>query len=252
MSALRAFLRLQWGESLIDWRPMALSAIGLLLGLASQFFLGRFVGGGYSAFLILGLALLELQSSWVGALALRLREAQRSGALEVYVATPRSVPSLLLGLAGGDALFAVGRMLVYFVIGVVGFGVAVAGAAWLPVLAALVLGALAFVGLALLGAALTIELRRSDPLSMVLGALSIIAGEVLYPATVLPGWLSTLGRALPLRSALEVLRGGLRGECCNAALILLAVQSLVLLLLGGVAFWLAFARARRSGALAAP
>ena len=263
MRALRQFLAIQWSEASVDWRPMLLSLAGLLLGLLSQLYLGRFVdavphpqlGGyaaSYSAFLLIGLALLELQSSIVGALALRVREAQRSGALEVYLATPIALPTLLLGLVVYDAGFALLRLIGYFLVGVLLFSVPVVGVHWPALLAAVTLGWIAFGGLALVSAALTLELRRSDPLSLLLGALSIIACDVLYPSKVLPSALRGFGQILPLGPALETLRGALRGECCTAALVWLAIQGIVLVLVGILGFSWAYRRARQRGTLSAP
>jgi ABC-2 type transport system permease protein len=258
--SLRAFLAVAWSEASVDWRPLLLALVGVVLGLTSQLYLGRFVDAGshpqlassYSAFLIVGLALLEWQSSLVGGLALRVREAQRSGALEAFLATPLSVPSLLVGVAAYDVLFAVLRLVGYLAIGVLIFGVPIASAHWPTVMGAIALSSLAFVGLALLGAGLTLELRRSDPLSMVIGALSIIAGDVLYPSTVLPSFVRAIGAFLPLRPALEALRGGFGGELCSAALLTLVAQAVVLITIGTIGFAWAYQRARRRGTLYAP
>ncbi len=260
MSPLRAFLRVAWSEASVDWRPLILSLIGVALGLISQLYLGRFVdasphpqlASSYSAFLIVGLALLELQSSLVGGLALRVREAQRSGALELFLATPIGVPALLGGLVAYDAIFAGLRLVGYLIVGVVLFSVPLASAYWPTVVGAIGLASVAFVGLALLGTGFTLELRRSDPLSMIVGALSIIAGDVLYPSTVLPRFAQAIGEFLPLRPALTALRGGLSGEVCAAALVQLAAQAIVLVLVGTLGFSWAYARARRRGTLHAP
>jgi ABC-type multidrug transport system permease subunit len=245
--SLRAFLAVAWSEASVDWRPLLLALVGVVLGLTSQLYLGRFVDAGshpqlassYSAFLIVGLAL-------------RVREAQRSGALEAFLATPLSVPSLLVGVAAYDVLFAVLRLVGYLAIGVLIFGVPIASAHWPTVMGAIALSSLAFVGLALLGAGLTLELRRSDPLSMVIGALSIIAGDVLYPSTVLPSFVRAIGAFLPLRPALEALRGGFGGELCSAALLTLVAQAVVLITIGTIGFAWAYQRARRRGTLYAP
>lgn len=262
MRSFLQFLRVAWSEASVDWRPMILSVVGVSLGLLSQLYLGRFVDAvphpqladyaqSYSAFLLIGLAVLELQSSLVGGLGLRVREAQRSGALELYLATPLSVPALLAGLVAYDAIFAWLRLVGYLVVGGLLFAVPLAHAAWGSVFITLALASLAFGGLALIGAALTLELRRSDPLSMVLGALSIIACDVLYPSTVLPRWLAATGDLLPLRPALSALRSALRGEASDATMVILLAQSIALVAIGSFAFSWAYRRARRRGTLAA-
>ena len=111
----------------------------------------------------------------------------------------------------------------------------------------------AFVGLGLLAAAGTMMVRRTNPVAIVLGTLSVLLSGVVYPVSVLPDWLQAVGKLLPLTHALAVLRGALlRGSTLaelQGSLQALAGFAVVLGALGAVLFVAAFRRARVDGSL---
>jgi ABC-2 type transport system permease protein len=110
-----------------------------------------------------------------------------------------------------------------------------------------------FVGLGLLTAGSTMLVRRTNPAAVLLGSMSFFVSGVMYPVTVLPAWLQTIGRFLPLTHALVVLRGGfLTGAPPSAVrgnLAALAVFAAVLIPAGVATFGYALRRARVDGSL---
>jgi ABC-2 type transport system permease protein len=78
--------------------------------------------------------------------------------------------------------------------------------------------------------------QAGNPVSLLLGMASILLAGVLYPTSVLPGWLQAIGQLLPLTQALELIRGSvLRGEGIEALwgpFLSLAVLTAVLLPVG--------------------
>jgi ABC-2 type transport system permease protein len=112
---------------------------------------------------------------------------------------------------------------------------------------------MAFVGLGLLTAAGTMLTRRSNPVALVLGAASVFLSGVLYPVSVLPGWLQSVGRFLPLTHALEALRRALLTGASPAELIpslgVLALFGCLLTPAGLGLFVYALRRARVDGSL---
>ncbi len=80
---------------------------------------------------------------------------------------------------------------------------------WASLALAVPLIVAAFSGLGLLAAATTMLVRRLNPVAVVIGSLSFFLSGVMYPVTVLPGWLRGVGRLLPLTHALAMLRGAL-------------------------------------------
>ena len=95
--------------------------------------------------------------------------------------------------------------------------------------------------------------RRGNPVAMILGSLSFFLSGVIYPVTVLPGWLRAIGQFLPLTHALEVLRRGLLVGAgpfsLGAPMFALAIFAVILAPTGAAVFAFALRRARADGSL---
>ncbi len=120
----RRSLRRRLAEETVRWTPLALSAVAFAGGLMAQAYLGRLVDAGsnqllggydghYAAFLLLGVMLLDLQTTLASGLSSRIREAQLSGSLETLLATPTPTGLLLFGMILPDVLWALGRVTLY-------------------------------------------------------------------------------------------------------------------------------------------
>jgi len=253
-------------EQTSELTTLVLQLISLGLGLMSQAFLGHLVDAGYNgvldayeghyaAFLLLGVALLDLQSSVIGGLSRSIRQAQLFGSLETMLATPTPVPLLLLSLALPDVVLALARMMIYALAGVVLFGIQVSSVSLLGVAVVLLTALLGFAALTLAGATLTLILRRSDPLNLLVAAASLIAGGVFYPRSILPHGLSWLGRLLPIAPALDALRAACvydAGPLEPSVLHPLARLAAFVAIVGPLSAWLftrTLSRARHEGSL---
>ena len=95
--------------------------------------------------------------------------------------------------------------------------------------------------------------RPLNPVSTLLGSLSLFLSGVVYPVSVLPPWLRQAGRVLPLTHALDVLRGAFLAGASPAdlrgAFAALALFAAVLIPLGAGTFAFALRRARADGSL---
>jgi ABC-2 type transport system permease protein len=237
---------------------------GFAFAVVGLYFFSRFIGaaanphlaaygGNYLGFAAIGFLAAELQQVGVNDLARRIRMAQMMGTLEAELATP-APPWMVLGATpvyafGASAVRSVGYLWGATVL--VGLALPRANAATLLVGVPLVLSA--FVGLGLLTAGGTMLVRRTNPVGVLLGSLSMFVSGVLYPVTVLPGWLQTVGHFLPLTHALIVLRGGfLMGSplpAVRGSLVALAIFAAVLIPIGVATFGYALRRARVDGSL---
>jgi ABC-2 type transport system permease protein len=265
-AVLAAFLRRAAFESTRELTPLALQLASIGMGLLSQAYLGKLVdsapnpqlgsySGHFAGYLLLGIALLDLQLATVGGLAKQIRNAQHLGWLETMLVTPAPTWLLMLGLALPDVLGSLLRMVIYAAAGALIFGLDL-GAVNLAGVAVTLLGALAAFGaFALLGAALAMMLRRSDPLQLFLSAAALIAGGVFYPRGVLPAWLQAAGAWVPIAPALDALRAAVvhgRGPSeLGEPLLRLGVIVAVVGLLGTLVLRRALARARDEGSLTA-
>jgi ABC-2 type transport system permease protein len=210
-------------------------------------------GGNYLGFAAIGFLVAQLQQVGVDGLARRVRTAQIMGTLEAEMATP-APPWMVLGATpvyefGGAAL----RSAAYLWGATVLVGLALPRTNALTLLVSVPLVLAAFAGLGLVTASSTMLVRRSNPVTLVLGSLSFFVSGVVYPVTVLPPWLQSAGKLLPLTHALRVLRGafllGASPVAVADSLVALGVFAAVLIPLGAAMFAYALRRARVDGSL---
>ncbi len=236
---------------------------GFLLAAASLVFFSRFVastpnphlapyGGGYLAFGLCGLVAAELQQVGVMALANRVRMAQLMGFMEAQLSTPAPAALVLGAQPLLTMAAAVVRAVIYLVAAALVLDVGFRPHA-LTLLIGVPLALAAFAGLGLLNAAIIMLMRRTSPLGLVLASASALASGVVYPVTVLPPWLASLGQWLPLTHALEVLRRGLLTGAAptdvSGSLSALGAFAVAISVLGGGLFAWALRRARVDGSL---
>jgi ABC-2 type transport system permease protein len=248
-----------------DYRAaLIIRLFGFVLVVGSLLFLSRFVGaaanphlakyaGNYLGFAAIGFLAAEFQQVGVSSLSQRIRLSQMMGTLEAEVATP--APSwVVLGVPPiYEFAIALLRSAVYLIGATLLLGLDLSAANWVTVLISIPLLGCAFSGLGLLAAGTTMLIRRINPVAMIIGSLSFFLSGVMYPVTVLPGWLRALGQMLPLTHALEVLRGGLLVGAGPAALgesmFALVLFAVILAPTGAVVFAFALRRARADGSL---
>jgi len=238
--------------------------LGVGMAVGSMVFLSRFVGaavnphlvgygGNYLGFMVLGVLAAEFQQVGVSGLAQRIRMSQMMGTLEAEIATP-APPWMVLGAPpmyefGVAAL----RSAAYLAGASLLLGLDLTRANWATLALAVPLIIAAFSGLGLLAAGTTMLVRRLNPVAIVIGSLSFFLSGVLYPVSVLPGWLRAIGRLLPLTHTLAVLRGALLVGDSPAALAdsfgALIVFAGLLAPVGVAVFAFALRRARIDGSL---
>lgn len=239
-------------------------AAGFAFAVIGMVFFSRFVGasanphmaaygGNYLGFIAIGFLATELQTVGLQGLARRVRTAQMMGTFEAELATP--APAwVVLGAApvyefGTAAL----RSAVYLWAATLLVGLHLPRTNVLTLAVGVPLVLAAFIGLGLLTAGSTMLVRRTNPVSAVLGSLSFFVSGVIYPVSVLPGWLRAVGRMLPLTHVLVVLRGafllGAPPSAVSGSLAALALFAAVLIPTGTATFAYALRRARVDGSL---
>jgi ABC-2 type transport system permease protein len=260
----RAFLLRGLREELSYRVAFGLRLLTMALSLASFFFLARFIeagrspllgpyGGDYLSFGLVGMIVLNLQFVAVSAYPQSIREAQVAGTLEAMLSTP--TPSWVVLVCAPLYRFASAFLWagLYLAVGALLFEVRFARASAASLALAVPLCIVAFASLGFFAAAITMLLRRSDPISYSLGGLSALLGGVFYPTAVLPGWLRVLGKLLPITHALETIRrasftGAGPGEI-SASLGGLGLFCALSVPLGLLAFGWALRRTRHDGSL---
>ena len=145
------------------------------------------------------------------------------------------------------------RVIVYLMIGTLFMDVNFGNANYLAAFVILLLTVVTFSSLGIIAAGFIMVLKRGDPVTWIFGAVSNLLGGIYYPIMVLPGWMQTLAKLIPVTYALRAMRlallqgasfSELRGD-----IITLGIFCLVLLPLSLMVFGFAVRLARIDGSL---
>jgi ABC-2 type transport system permease protein len=204
----------------------------------------------YFDFAAIGIAITVVVEAATTGLAERMRQEQLTGTLEMLVAQPLTAAEVSLGLAGFPFFFAVVRAALYLLLGGALLGLDLSHTSWTGFFLVLITTGVAFVPIGVMLGALVIVLKRGQVLaSVVIFSMGLLSGAY-FPVDVLPGWLRPVGKAFPMRFALDGLRAAVfRGSDWGGDLVPLIAFSL----LGFPVALLCFAQAlrfvERSGSL---
>lgn len=262
MSVAYAFLR----RDFLIWSSYRLSAFwqiaGVFLTLGLVYFAGTAIGdrseiideenGSYIAFILLGLAFMDMLLQGLSSLPRAISDNQRAGTFEPMMLAPITAGSLLINFFTFKFLFSAFRMLI-----MIGFGMVVLGY-WdhldpLTVLAVLVPAVLTFMAMGAVSAAFMILVKQGDPILLAYSGVTAILGGAVFPIDSLPDWIKPLTLLIPLTHALSGIREGFNGHPVGDVLpqiAILAVMAIVMLPPSIMAFAWSLNRARQEGALA--
>ncbi len=191
--------------------------LGILLSLATFYFLSRLIGGAmagpleayggeYFPFVLLGLAFSTYMMLGLQTFSQSIREGQMMGTLEIMLLSPTRLSKILLASSLWAYVFGSLRVFVFLFFGVVVFGASFPQANLLATGVILVLSIISFASIGMISAAFIIVLKKGDPIAWVFGSLSTLLAGVYYPVSVLPDWLQGFSAALPLTYALDAAR----------------------------------------------
>jgi ABC-2 type transport system permease protein len=208
---------------------------------------------GYFAFVLIGIALLQIGQTGLTSFAQKLRQEQTTGTFEALMAVPTRPSLLILSSAAYDLLRATALGIVMIVLGLVIFDLRLeeSASSYLLALVALAGSIAVFAALGVAVAAFTVVFKQSAALlGAVVGVLALLGG-VWYPVSVLPTPVRTIARLVPFTWALDALRASLlRGDADVRDLLLLLAAALAGVPLALLLFSFALRRARQAGSLA--
>ena len=236
-----------------------------LFAVATFFYLSRFIespqltrvlpeGRNYFAFVLTGFALFDYLGVALDSFDKMLEDALQNRVLEPLLATRTSLITMLGGSLLYPFLTAVLRTAIYLAWGVILFGFSLSDANWLGTIIVLIASVLAFSGLGILSTSYLLLYKRGNPAKWILMGISALAGGMMYPVSVLPGYLQFIARLLPITYSLDGMRAALLGGAglwqLRSSIIALLIFAAVLLPLSFVVFSWALRRTRVTGTLA--
>lgn len=158
-----------------------------------------------SGFLFMGGVVSGLASLAFWVVAMALRNDMDQGVLEPSWLTPTRRETIVLGRALGALILFIPIQAILFAIGIAFFGLRIRPEA-LIALPALVIGAVALLGVGYLIAGLVLVAREANFLVDTTNFLFVMLSGVAFPFTVLPGAAQAIAVLLPSTWAVEILR----------------------------------------------
>jgi ABC-2 type transport system permease protein len=209
-------LRIQRSYRLI----FLIELVYLFLGIVPYYFLARFIGpsvggtlaqygGNYFSFALIGIVLQQYFTAPLTLFSRQIRESQLNGTLESLLSTQTPLSSVIVFSALYPFVWATMNVVIYVVVGMAAFGLRFGEANWFGAALVLIFSLLVFCGIGILSASFILVFKRGDPLTLLIGAISWIFAGVLYPVSVLPSWLRGISALLPVRYAIDGMRGAL-------------------------------------------
>ena len=264
LEKLYAFFRRDLGIARGYRGAFVLEILEAFFGVATFYYLSRFVqspeltralpqGGNYFAFALIGFALFDYLSVALDSFDKTLEDARQNRTLEALLVTQTSLPAMLFGSLIYPFVTTALRTVVYLAWGILLFGFSLRGANWLGATLVLLTSMLAFSGLGVLSTSYLLLFKRGNPAKWLLLGISGLVGGMMYPVSVLPGYLQAISRLIPLTYSLQGIRAALLGGATFreiwpsiAALLIFAV---VLLPFSFVIFAWALRRTKITGTL---
>jgi ABC-2 type transport system permease protein len=194
---------------------------GSVFNIAGVYFLGQAIGDDiappdgrygddYFGFAVVGVAFSAFMAIGLTGISSRVREGQMMGTLELMLLSPNPLGVVLGSSTVWSHVQGLITLLVYLVAAIV-LGMDLSQANWPLAAVSLVLSVLAFNALGLIAASVVIIIKQGNPVGLLIGMASVLLAGVLYPTSVLPEWMQTLGQFLPLTHTLDLMRVSLLG-----------------------------------------
>lgn len=210
-------------------------------------------GGDYFSFVLIGIALSGYFGVGLSSFSQEIRKAQTTGTLEAMLTTPTRLSTVVISSSLWNYLLTTLRVLVYILLGVAVLGVNITPRGWGPAVVILILTVFSMSSLGIIAASFIMVIKKGDPVTWVLNALTNLLGGIYYPVEILPVWLRFFSAFLPVTYALRGMRGALLVGASfmdiQEDLLVLTAFSVILLPLSLAGFRLAVRRAKQDGSL---
>jgi ABC-2 type transport system permease protein len=206
----------------------------------------------YFPYALIGLAFARYFTLTLRMFSESIRLAQISGCLEAMLSSQTGCVSIVL-MSSLYGLIAGGVQLLTILVAGLAFGVDLRSMNVVSTSLVFFVSVLIFVGFGVLSGAAVIWLKKGDPLTWLLGGFGTILGGAYFPVDVMPSWMQTVARVMPITYSLEALRETmLKGHSVfmvAKSLGVLMLMAAVMLPVSVFLFYTAVQRGRREGTL---
>lgn len=241
-----------------------LQMIGMFVSVLTYFFLSRLMGdigvqhlepygGNYFAFVLIGIAFISYLNVSITGLARIIREGQILGTLEAILVTPTNIPTVIFSSSLYGFFWATINVAVYLLLGSICFDLHLGQANLTAAFVILLLTIVSSTGLGIMSASFIMMLKRGDPIGWLFATVSGLIGGLYYPLSVMPKWLQSAAKLLPVTHSLEGMRmailNGYSLSQLAPTVLILCLFSILILPGSLVIFQKAVVKAKQDGSL---
>ncbi len=234
----------------IAGQVLAFYFVSKLIGPSKSFGFGGHATS-YFDYVIVNLAFVEFQSVAIQSFQRAIRSDQMLGTLEAVLATPTSLPLIVLSSGLWAFTLTALEVAVYLAVGAL-LGLDLTRTNLVTALTFLLLTVACMSPVGVLSAASIMTFKQLGPTNWVASGLAMLLGGVLFPVSKLPVYLQAVSWMLPITHALNGIRGAVGGASVAALMpdaIWMIVCTILLMPISLVAFATAVRRAKLDGTL---
>jgi ABC-2 type transport system permease protein len=166
----------------------------------------RRYGGDYFGFALIGISVSTVVGVALGGFGRSVTDEQKAGTLELLLATPIRLATLMAGSVAVPIGIAVTQIGIYLASGWLLFDLDLDPGGLLLMIPVLLLGLIVFGTFGALSAAFVVLTKRGDPFTVLLTQMSTLVAGAIFPVAVLPGAVQAIAKVLPAYYVLHGLR----------------------------------------------
>jgi ABC-2 type transport system permease protein len=235
---------------------MVLLVLSALFGALSYAYLGanaemqrvlQLYNMSFTAYLLIGMAF----STYIGQALTLVQKTINPWSLEEVLVSPTGLGTFIVGSSAWGFIWSTIVVAIYLAVGSLAFGVALSiNVAGTVLVLGLGIGTL--IGFSMIGAGILILIKQGDPITWLIGILTSVFGNVLFPPQVMPYQLQIISYFVPQYYFFTCIRLMMTGWSIQAIvpeILTLALMCAIILPLGYLIFSWCLRTARKSGTL---
>jgi ABC-2 type transport system permease protein len=201
----------------------------------------------FTAYLLIGMAF----NTYIGQSLTLVQRTINPWSLEEVLVSPTSMGTFIVGSSAWGFIWSTVVVVIYLAVGSLAFGVVLSvNVAGTVLVLALGIGAL--IGFSMIGAGILILIKQGDPVTWLIGILTSVFGNVLFPPQVMPYQLQIISYFVPQYYFFTCIRLMMMGwpiEMILPEILTLTLMCAIILPLGYLIYSWCLRTARKSGTL---
>jgi ABC-2 type transport system permease protein len=235
---------------------MALMVLSALFGALSYAYLGsnanmqkvlQMYNMSFTAYLLIGTAF----STYIGQSLTLVQRTINPWSLEEVLVSPTGLGTFILGSSAWGFVWSTVVVAIYLAVGSLAFGV-VLSVNLIGTVLVLALGIGTLVGFSMIGAGILILVKQGDPVTWLIGILTSVFGNVLFPPQVMPYQLQIISYFLPqyyFFTCIRLMMTGWSIQMILPNILILALMCAIILPIGYLIYSWCLRTARKNGTL---